>query len=268
MRGRFQVAIVTFVAAAVSVPSPAAASEPTVVSTAAVGTALRVVLSDGSVKQGAELAGAVLVFNINGIPVRVRIASVTPDPKDKTGSVLLHDFRVEPTGKPLCGPDPDGKQLGFPLAGRTAADGRLLESEPDVFELICIAGVQGKCVRFGYHPWRTTADGKPLRAYFDACTRLMRADYCGDGRPWTRTGTSVDVWDDLGIQKSDSGDDAKYSFEAGWSPAGAVCVARTRIPENITLDKLKEVCPRLAAGATCDETSARAAGALLFNRSR
>jgi hypothetical protein len=268
MRNAFKAVLVTFVAAAVSVLSPAAASEPTVVNIAAVGTAFRVTLSDGTIRQGAELAGAVLVFNINGVPLRVRIAAVTPDPKDKTGSVLLHDFRVEPTGRPLCGPDPDGKRLGFPLAGRTGADGRLIETKPDLFDLVCTSGVQGKCVRFGYHPWRTTADARPLRAYFDACTRLMRADYCGDGRPWTRTGTSVDVWDDLGMQKSETGDDARYSFEAGWSPAGAVCVARTRIPENITLDKLKEYCPRLAVAAKCDAASARAGGALLFNRSR
>ena len=247
---------------------PAIAADPTVIRIEAVGTGFRATLSDGSVKQAKDLAGAVLVFNIDGKRVRIRIAAITPDPNDKTGTVLLHDFRIDATNAPLCGPDPDSKRLGFPLAGRTASDGRFVAGEPGVFELICTSGAQGKCVRFGYHPWERTPDGRPMRDHYDACVRMVRADYCGDGRTWTREGTFIDVWDDLGIQKSDTGADATFSFEAGWSPIGSVCVAHTRIPENITLDKLKVFCPRLANTQRCDEGSARAAGALLFNRSR
>ena len=258
--------MLTAVVALACAPPPVAA-EPTAVKIEAFGTAFRVTLSDRSVKQGTELAGAVLTFNLNGSPVRVRITAITPDPKDGSGMVLLHDFRIEPSGEPLCNPDPDGQRLGFPLEGRTAADGSFI-AEPGSFELICTSGAQGKCVRFGYHPWETAPDGRPMRDYFDACVRMMRADYCGDGRGWTRDGTVIDHWDRVGIQKSDSQDDPAFSFEAGWSPAGAVCVAHTRIPENITLGRLKSVCSRLATLQVCDEMSARAAGALLFNRSR
>lgn len=244
-----------------------AIAQPSVVRIEAIGTAFRVTLSDGTIKQGTELVGTVLVFKFNGRLVRVRIAAITPDPRDKTGTILLHDFRVEPTGTPLCSPDSDGKQLGFPLSGRTTADGRFVAAKADTFELVCTSGAQGKCVRFGYHPWEIAADGKPMRAYYNACIRLMRADYCGDGRAWTRNGTKIDLWDDLGIQRSESKKDPTFSFEAGWGPDGAVCVAHTRIPENITLNKLKEYCPRLNAVANCNVGSARAAGALLFNRS-
>jgi hypothetical protein len=107
-----------------------------------------------------------------------------------------------------------------------------------------------------------------MREYYDTCVRMVRADYCGDGRAWTRDGTIIDMWDDQGIQKSDTQNDPAFSFEAGWKPDGAVCVAHTRIPENIALDKLKASCPRLAIMPTCDEASARASGALLLNRSR
>jgi hypothetical protein len=107
-----------------------------------------------------------------------------------------------------------------------------------------------------------------MRDFHNACVRMVRADYCGDGRAWTRDGTIIDMWDDQGIQKPHSQNDATFSFEAGWKPEGAVCVAHTRIPENITLDKLKTSCPRLATMPTCDEALARAAGASLFNRSR
>jgi hypothetical protein len=252
-------------ALALHVSMPAAA-QPSVVKIEASGTAFRVSLSDGSVKQGTELAGAVLVFNIDGKPVRIRIAAITPDPNDKT--LLLHDFRIEGTNRPLCGPDSDGLQVGFPLEGRTAPDGRFLEAEPGVFELTCTSGAQAKCVRFGYRPWQQTPDGQSMRNYHDACVRMARADYCGDGRSWTRAGTLIDVWDEHGIQKSETQGDPSFSFEAGWTPAGAACVARTRIPETITLDQLKATCLRLATVPSCTEASARAGGALLFNRSR
>jgi len=71
-----------------------------------------------------------------------------------------------------------------------------------------------------------------------------------------------------GIQQKDATYDPTLSFEAGWRPEGAVCVAHPRIRENITLDQFKAVHPRFATMPACDQASARAAGALLFNRSR
>jgi hypothetical protein len=244
----------------------APAAELTVVNIEAVGTAFRVTLPDGATKEGTALAGAVLTFDVNGTAVRIRIASIEADAGNK--AVLLHDFRFVDNDVPLCTPDPQGRQLGFPLAGRTAADGRFVAAAPGIFELICPSGAQGKCVRFGYHPWENGTDGKSMRDYYNACVRLVRADYCGDGRAYTREGTSIDLWDDRGIQKSESGGDASYSFEAAWGPDGAVCVARSRIPDNITLDGLKAACPRLARMPSCSEATGRTGGALLFNRSR
>jgi ADYC domain-containing protein len=253
---------------ALSAALSARAAGTTVVSIEAVGTGFRAKLSDGSVKQAAEFAGAVLVFKINDQPTRIRIASIRPDPADKSGSVLLHDFRIEATDEPLCSPAPDGTRLGFPLAGLVGPDGRLDQSESGIFQLVCTSGVQGKCVRFGYHPWQTAPNGRPMRDFFNACVRLLRADYCGDGRGWTRDGTLVDIWDDYGVQTLDGGGDPAFLFEAGWNADGAVCAAHSRIPENITLEKLKAYCPRLETIPSCDENSARAARALIFNRSR
>ena len=78
----------------------------------------------------------------------------------------------------------------------------------------------------------------------------------------------VELWDDLGIQKPDNDRGPAFAFEAGWTATGAVCVAHTRIPENIALARLMAYCPRLSNPPVCDEPSARRAGALLFNRSQ
>jgi hypothetical protein len=255
-------------AQAVSAAAVADASSARLVRLEAVGTIFRATLSDGTIKQGGDLVGMVLDFVKDGVPVRVRIDGVKPDPSDKTGKVFLHDFRLVDTGEPLCEAAPDGQRTGFPLAGRATADNRIVAGSPGDFELICAGGAFGKCVRWGYHPWETTADGRPMRDYYDACVRMVRADYCGDGRGWTRTGMAIDVFDDLGIQTAESRADASFSFEAGWTPAGATCVAHTRVPENLTLDRLKSICPRLPSSAPCDEEHARAAGAILFDRSR
>src|SRR5918997_66498 len=109
------------------------------------------------------------------------------------------------------------------------------------------SGAQGKCVRFGYKPWKKIADGRLLRDHHRACIHMVRGDYCGDGTATTRDGTAIDIFDRLGIQRSDG--TAGMSFEAGWSAAGAVCVAHVQISENASLDGIRQSCPRLASAS-------------------
>ena len=42
---------------------------------------------------------------------------------------------------------------------------------------------------------------------------MLRVDYCGDGRSRTRDGTAVDIYDRVGVQRSDPV--AGVGFEAG-----------------------------------------------------
>ena len=82
----------------------------------------------------------------------------------------------------------------------------------------------------------------------------------------------MDVFDRLGVQTSDPSA-AAMAFEAAWGPDGAVCVARTRVPENVTLGALAVRCPRLRdrlGPENCQEPDWDAPlpnGALLLNRS-
>jgi ADYC domain len=233
------------------------------------GTTLRARRPDGSSLEGAALVGSVLVVARGGETLRVRIADVEHDARDPRGEVLLYDFRVvAPDGaeEPLCRPDPDGRRLGLPLAGRSDSAGILRPGAGNEFELVCTAGARGKCVRFGYAPWRETPDGRPMLDWYNACVRMMRGDYCGDGRPFTRDGTIIDIYDRIGVQRSDG--DPSFRFEAVWGPGGALCVAHPRIPEIVDLEGLGRACPRLAAKlgpAACNED---APGGLLINRSR
>jgi hypothetical protein len=233
-----------------------------------IGTTLRVDLPDGTVREGADLVGAIMVIATGSHSRRVRIAAVERDSSDPRGEILLYDFRVvTPSGEaPLCEPDPDGRRLGMPLSGRSDPAGTLSAGAAGDFELVCTAGAQGKCARFGYGPWRQAADGRPMRDWFNACVRMLRGDYCGDGRAHTRAGALIDVSDRIGIQKP--GDDPSLRFEAAWGPDGALCVAHTRVPDLIDLDGLARDCPRLVGKlgqAVCSENET---AGLIFNRSR
>jgi hypothetical protein len=232
-----------------------------------VGTTLRVRLADGSMREGVALVGAVLAVANGGRTIRVRIASAEPDASDPHGDILLYDFRLITSHgeEPFCAPDLDGRRVGFPLAGRSDPTGTLSFSDRSTFELVCTSGAQGKCARFGYAPWRQAPDGRPMIDWYNACIRLLRGDYCGDGRPFTRDGTLVDIYDHFGGHRSDA--DPRFSFEAAWGPEGAVCVARTRLPDIIDLDGLGRACPRLAGRLGHAVCSENVPGGLIFNRS-
>jgi hypothetical protein len=95
---------------------------------------------------------------------------------------------------------------------------------------------------------------------------MARADYGGDGRPSTRDGTLIDIADRFGIRTFNRALPMKY--EAAWGVEGAVCVARTRIRDNISLAQVAERYPRLAqrVGAeSCTEEAAMRDAPLVFN---
>lgn len=228
------------------------------------GTAFVLRLPDGRVLKGAELQGAIVqLASDDGQITPLHLKSIQPDPKDP--EILRHEYET-PDGKggwkPACQPNFYGETWGFPIMlpkGHPGRDG--------VITLTCSSGAVGKCVRFGYKPWSKGPHGEDLTPYHAACVRMVRADYCGDGQTHTKNGTSIDLYDVLGIQKQEP-NDADFAFEAGWAPGGAVCVAHTRWSHVVTLAELPQSCPRLAQAETCDEATARSKGALLFNSSR
>jgi hypothetical protein len=240
-----------------------------------VGTHFKATLSDGRALDSTELVGATLTVAGAGGAMRIRIDAVEPDPgfdpsAGGPADVLLHSFSIEgPDGAwtHLCEPGPDGRRWGFPIPGRARGDGTIAPAEPGVFELTCAGGAQGKCVRFGYRPWEQRLGEPSAWSLYNACIRLVRADYSGDGKGTTRNGQPIEIVDAVGIRES--GDDPAHDFEAGFSPEGAVCVRHVRVKENTSLEALEASVPRLKGrtGGICTEDYARALGAILFVRS-
>lgn len=142
---------------------------------------------------------------------------------------------------PLCGVDEDGAPVSaVPLEGRWdyrqgEAGGGDWIPDAAAFTFACDGYVLSKCVDLGYKPWATgricdtEAQGQPcvkatLRPFHQACTRALRADYCGDGTTHTQDGVTLSLYDGIGIRV----DSEALILEAEWTAAGARCVAALR----------------------------------------
>jgi len=191
------------------------------------GSELRVTTTNGTTVVGTQLAGAVLHFGVvEGASKKrkVKIAGVTPPAPGS--EVWLYDLQIKDHAgpwEPLCVTSL-GQATQAILIGEAwnPTTGGRVAATSDLVTLACRDGAVGKCAMWGYYPWS-------LPEYHQACTRLIRADYCGDGRSHTLEGTSIHVLDEIGVEDVEPG--VTYAVEAEWTAAGASCLdlAHTRL---------------------------------------
>lgn len=225
----------------------------------------------GSSLPPAALVGLELeVLDAADQPVHLRIDAEAPS----LGALAAYEVsRLDPaTGRwePYCAPDSQGRRVAIALSGRWRNGGAgPFVQDPYDFTLTCTGGSNGKCARMGYAPGARTRDGESLTPYFEACVRMLRADYCGDGSTHTRPGVAVEHDDRHGRGARAHAPDG-MAFEAVWGPQGAICVRRPRDRALVSLGQLAARCPRLsnAVGERCrEDLLAHRPDALLANRS-
>src|SRR5688500_16349430 len=157
---------------------------------------------ESATHEPAKVGTVLAARNEQGLPIEIRVDRIEPDPKDS--EVELYTVSVRSAGKgsrqwrPYCKPDRDDRRTAIPLAGSWDAQGAWSPADGAI-TFACTSGAIGKCVRFGYKPWKTL-NGRSLHEHHLACVRMVRADYCGDGRSHTKDGMWIDVYDTLGIQ--------------------------------------------------------------------
>ncbi|MBM6593608.1 hypothetical protein ILT42_06350 [Microvirga sp. BT291] len=214
----------------------------------------------GVIAQDERLRGATITLKVSAGEAVVRIDDIVWIETSRRGRIPLYSLSANHNGRfdNLCEPDAQQRRLGIPL-----------ESENGRWSFTCTSGAQGKCILMGYEPWETT-HAIPMQDLHAACIHMVRADYGGDGNPSTRNGILIDPYDRFGVQQAHEID--PMPFEAAWGREGAICVARPRIPDNITLDDLAARYPRLRGHlgpAVCREAAmAGDARVLILNRSR
>lgn len=184
----------------------------------------------------------------DGDVVELRVDGVVAPAADplRPFTRYLVSYSTEAGPKPLCGVDDAGAPiLAIPLNGRWdyrigADGGGAFIADERSFTFACEGYVLAKCVEMGYPPWAAgklcDTQGKgagkcvktTLQAWHQACTRMLRADYCGDGTSYTQDGVLVNVFDGIGLR----GDTEDWLFEAEWDEQGARCAVRERLPDQ------------------------------------
>lgn len=197
--------------------------------------------------KGSDLEGTILnIVSDRSKSLRLKISDVELDPNDPERETYLYTLLYQnPSDSKwhnLCQPDLNNMAKAIPLAGHWDRTGKHIDSKEITFA--CTNGVLAKCVRWGYKPWKTVR-GISLRDFHQACTRMARADYCGNGNSHTKDGTPIDIYDVLGIQTQTI--NSGMAFEAAWRPDGAAFIHRTRWPESLA--QIQKECPdRLKRG--------------------
>jgi hypothetical protein len=207
-----------------------------------------ILLHDGVLldADGVEVSGPVQALTADASTLFLGITPVRSGPDDTR-------YDVRHAGASVC---VEG-ELGRFVPGTWDATGRHIAG-PDAVTFACDSGVIAKCVVWGYAPWSV---GEELH---QTCTRLARADYCGNGESWTRENTLINLYDTLNIQIPEPA--PELSFEAAWGPGGARCVSRPRY--ILTTADGSELLPSCwNALPPCDAKTWQATGASIANDS-
>jgi hypothetical protein len=205
------------------------------------GSSITAVASDGTVLSGSQLIGAKFTGQlIDGSAVTLRIDDVEVETtKHPADPIHLYKVAFQRQGDKkwnyVCGVENKTPVKTIPLAGRWNHDegvpgGGSRTDEPGTITFACSGYALYKCVELGYQPW-VTYGGRELSDYHQACTRMIRADYCGDGQSWTVDGTLINVYDNISLQS----DTETWPQEAEWTVDGARCLSHQRIQDLPTM---------------------------------
>jgi len=235
-------------------------------------------------RSGLDFIGSTLYLVRDDQQYTLRIDDIHADPADPDGDVYFYRISVEDpedgTWSSLC-VDAEGEATeAIPLANHwDAVTGDRIDEEGTV-TFACRGAVLAKCVEWGYRPWASVEECKgknkkdcstvSLVDHHQACTRMARADYCGEGLPHTMDATPIDILDDLNpsIQSEATKGIKGWAVEAEWGPDGAECVGdnlRMHMLEELGQEVLPADCLAALELPSCGNFSKKR-GALLVNK--
>jgi hypothetical protein len=173
----------------------------------------------------AELdGGSVAPMKITGVSWASEIEGYLYEVKSWNGSSWV----------PACGTDSSGNPVkAIAMANRWELVSGAYIFDSNLFTFACVNAALGKCAMWGYWRWTTKQECKggsckqqDLAYWHEACQHLVRADYCGNGVPHTKNGTTIDIYDSINVQSRANA--PGFSMEAEWRHDGAHCVKHTR----------------------------------------
>lgn len=201
---------------------------------------------------GRQLVGAQLHYDIvdkdgTRMPFSMRIDDIQLDNSVPSRDVWLYRVSYRSGGvntqgawTNLCTNEQGQPDSAIPVSGVWDNKTGDRSDLPNAFTLACRDFALGKCITLGYRPWAKgsicTGSGRnrdcnqiSLADHHQACTRMIRADYCGNGVSYTVNGTVIDVYDylspPLNVPETD------WDIESRWTTKGALCLNEPRHPE-------------------------------------
>ena len=207
----------------------------------------------------------------DGSELTLRVDAVEAPRRGTNSDIIRYyvSYESDEGRMPLCGTDEYGSPVAaIPLVGRwdysagTETGGAYIPDDR-VFTFACEGYVLEKCVAAGYKPWVDVfacRDGHDcewisIQSYHQACTRMLRADFCGDGTSYTENNVVVALYDRLGIRV----DTEDWQFEAEWDEDGALCASSARVAE------MNPTCGPSLVDETCGEKSHFQDGVLIMS---
>jgi hypothetical protein len=203
-------------------------------------------------RSGLDLIGSEITLSHGGTAYKLRVDDIYLDPAQSSGDVYFYAISVyDPvtnTWSSLCEDGQGQPTEAIPLKYAWDPDTGDRLDKPHALTLACRGAVLAKCVEWGYRPWATrkrcngqSCATESLRDAHQACTRMARADYCGDGTPYTVNGTPIDIYDRYSppIQQAATLGASEWKPEAEWGPDGALCVGddlRLKLLDDIGMD--------------------------------
>jgi hypothetical protein len=198
---------------------------------AVTGIGLSATIFTGRTVDGTPMSGAAFVgTTMNGIKpdgtvLKLRIDAMTPLPAPNAD---LFGYTVSFDGaggvrEYICGLDSGGQPVrAIPVTGtwnygQGVSGGGSFTPSTTAFTFACRGMAIGKCIELGYRPWQAAPGGGTLQDHLNACTRALRADYCGDGKSYTLNGTLINLYDSVPVQT----DTESWPIEAEWTANGA-----------------------------------------------
>ena len=185
------------------------------------GSQLSGVSSTGDQLTGAALVGATLQAQLTDgatLMLRIDATAMLPAPNADLRSYTI-TYQTSAGWKSLCANA--NEALMFPGTWNLGTVRHQWDS--NMFSLACRGSTFAKCAELGYK-----ADNL-LDTYHQACTRALRADYCGDGQSHTINGTEINIYDKLGVQT----DTLDWTVESNWTPDGALCINKARVLSSL-----------------------------------
>lgn len=191
----------------------------------------------GTTYKGPDLIGITVVGQLSDGSMReVRFAAHDANTVPGTNLYLVN---YVDTGESLCG-NRDGQPIWAAILPQQYDEttGSERARDQNKYTFSCRFGAIQRCQELWYlkngtalETYNGTTRVRNLDDYHAACVRMIRADYCGDGRPHTFDNTTIDFYDHLTNGKiattGTTGQDGFY-FESDWDTDGAHCLNSTR----------------------------------------